>query len=139
MKHLIVTLISATAFFSCANQNTEGIEVVTLVETTTSWDGSKLPIYPESQPKVTVLKITIPPKAKLHKHYHPVINSGYILSGELMVVNSKNDTLHLQEGDVIVELVNTVHHGENTGEVPVELVVFYAGAEDMPITVLVEE
>ncbi|MCL6294464.1 cupin domain-containing protein [Jejuia spongiicola] len=121
---------------SCAVKKNQKIEVVKLVETTKSWNGDKLPSYPEGEPKITVLKITIPPKTILHKHYHPVINSGILLKGKLKVVDIEGNVLHLKVGDVIVELVNKIHYGINEGNKPVEIVVFYAGTKDLPITVI---
>jgi hypothetical protein len=41
-------------------------------------------------------------------------------------------TLHA--GDVLPEMVGTVHRGV-TGDTPVELIVFYAGAKDIPTAV----
>lgn len=121
---------------SCGSAKPQEIKVVKLAETTKSWNGDALPNYPEGNPKVTVLKITIPPKTTLHKHYHPVINSGIVLKGELTVIDENNNVLKLKPGDVIVELVNKVHYGLNNGNKPVEIVVFYAGTEDLPITVV---
>ncbi len=128
---LIIILIS-----SCAVKKPQAIKVVKLTETTKSWNGDLLPAYPEGNPKITVLKITIPPKTTLHKHYHPVINSGILLKGKLKVVDIDGNILYLKAGDVIVELVNKIHYGVNEGNKPVEIVVFYAGTEDLPITVL---
>lgn len=121
---------------SCAVKKTSQIEVVKLAETTKSWNGDLLPIYPDGQPKVTVLKITIPPKTKLHKHHHPVINSGFLLKGQLKVVDIDDNVLILNEGDVIVELVNKLHYGINETNKPAQIIVFYAGTEELPITVL---
>lgn len=103
------------------------IIVKELVSSTTSWDGQSLPEYPRSQPKVTILKITIPPGTHLDRHRHPVINAGVLTSGELTVVADGGKTLTLKAGDPIVELVNTPHYGINRGSVPAEIIVFYAG------------
>ena len=135
-KYIILGSLWLILFSSCAVKRNQKIEVIKLVETTKSWNGDKLPSYPEGKPKITVLKITIPPKTTLHRHYHPVINSGILLKGELKVVDIDGNTLCLNAGDVIVELVNKVHYGVNEGNKPVEIVVFYAGTEDLPITVL---
>jgi len=51
------------------------------------------------------------------------------------VVDEQNNTLHLKAGDALVELVNTCHFGENTGNSPAEIIVFYAGTDDLPITI----
>jgi hypothetical protein len=61
-----------------------------------------------------------------------VINAGVLLSGQLTVVTADEKTLHLKAGDPIVEVVNTSHYGINQGNVPAEIVVFYAGAVEVP-------
>ena len=38
-------------------------------------------------------------------------------------------------GEGIVEMVGTLHYGENRGDDEVELVMFYAGAEGVPLSV----
>jgi quercetin dioxygenase-like cupin family protein len=40
----------------------------------------------------------------------------------------------LKAGDALVELVDTWHYGRNDGDVPAEIVVFYAGTENAPIS-----
>jgi quercetin dioxygenase-like cupin family protein len=112
--------------------------VITLAETSKSWNGNDLPNYPTEKPKITVLKITIPPHAKLSVHKHLVINAGVLIKGELTVVDEQKNALQLKAGDALVELVNTYHYGENKGNTPAEIIVFYAGAEGVPITVVKE-
>ncbi|WP_299530770.1 cupin domain-containing protein [Ulvibacterium sp.] len=121
--------------FSCRENGPRTIAVLTLVDTDQSWDGNKLPKYPEGPPQIKILKYTIPPQTKLPTHEHLVINAGVLLSGELTVVDENNNTLYLRAGDPIVELVNTFHYGKNEGTEPAEIIVFYAGAKDVPITV----
>jgi|SRR5690554_8168854 quercetin dioxygenase-like cupin family protein len=111
------------------------IEAVTLIEASKSWNGDELPQYPDGKPKITILKITIPPHSKLSIHKHLVINAGVLTKGELTVVDEENNTLLLKAGDALVELVNTCHFGENNGDSPAEIIVFYAGTEDLPITI----
>ena len=132
-------LILLSLLISCKSTKVAEIKVEKFAETTKSWNGDVLPKYPEGSPKITVLKITIPPKTKLHKHYHPVINSGILLKGELKVVDIDGHTLILNEGDVIVELVNKIHYGVNEGKKPAEIVVFYSGTVDLPITIVEEK
>ena len=139
MKFKLLLLITTLVLFSCRTGKISAIQVEKLAETTTSWNGDVLPAYPDGQPMVTVLKITIPEKTKLHKHYHPVINAGIVLKGTLKVIDKDDKVLILNEGDVIVELVNKIHYGINEGNKPVEIIVFYAGTEDLPITVLEDD
>ena len=107
-----------------------------LVKTAKSWDGKVLPPYPQDTPEVTILRISIPAGARLETHRHPVINAGVLISGQLTVMTTEGKTLHLEAGDPIVEVVNTLHYGINQGSVPAEIIVFYAGTIDTSITVV---
>jgi quercetin dioxygenase-like cupin family protein len=116
-------------------QDSSGVTASVLAKSDSSWDGTPLPNYPEKKPEITILRITIPPGVALPLHEHPVINAGVLLSGELTVVTEDERTLHLKAGDAIVEVVNKWHYGKSTGNVPAVILVFYAGAVDVPITV----
>lgn len=107
-----------------------------LVKTGQSWDGQLLPAYPAGQPEITILRITIPPGTQLDSHHHPVINAGVLLKGQLTVLTNDGKRLDLKAGDPIVEVVDTWHYGINPGQAPAEIIVFYAGVVDSPITVI---
>jgi quercetin dioxygenase-like cupin family protein len=113
----------------------DNVNVEVLAKTSTSWDGSALPDYAPGTPEITILRITIPPQVQLPLHRHPVINAGVLLQGELTVVTEDNRILHLHAGEPIVEVVDKWHYGRNEGTVPAEIIVFYDGTKDMPITV----
>jgi hypothetical protein len=49
--------------------------------------------------------------------------------------NCRGDTQRFEEGSSVVEVMNTVHRCQAVGG-PVDIVVFYAGAEGIPTTVL---
>jgi len=123
-----------------ARVNTKASEsslvVKELVKTTRSWDGMPLPAYPQSDPQITILRITIPAGTRLETHSHPVINAGVLISGQLTVVTTEGKTLNLKAGDPIVEVVNTLHYGMNQGKDSAEIIVFYVGSVDSPITVV---
>ena len=136
MKRLIcgiclLLLLSGNVLTADANS----VQANVLAKTSSSWDGSRLPDYPKGTPEVTILRIKIPPGSQLPLHKHPVINAGVLLNGELTVVTDDNKTLHLKAGDAIVEVVNKWHYGKNEGKETAEIIVFYAGALDMPISV----
>jgi Cupin domain. len=109
--------------------------VETLAKTSSSWDGKVLPNYPQGKPEITILRIRIPAGTELPMHEHPVINAGVLLSGELTVVTKDKKMLHLKAGDSIVEVVNKAHYGKNEGTKTAEIIVFYAGEVDKPITI----
>jgi quercetin dioxygenase-like cupin family protein len=123
--------------FSCAirEANDALIVVKELVRSSKSWDGELLPPYPQGQPEITILRISIPPGARLETHSHPVINAGVLMSGQLTVETTDGKILHLKAGDPIIEVVKTLHYGINNGAVPAEIVVFYAGIVGQAITV----
>lgn len=136
MKKIVIGIFIISCFFinACVG-NISNVEVKQLAKSTKSWDGEMLPQYPQGQPEVTILRIKIPAGATLEIHNHPVINAGVLLTGELTVVDEDNKTLHLKAGDSIVELVNKKHYGKNEGTETAEIIVFYAGIENKPITI----
>ena len=124
--------------FSCAPKdepNRTSISIKELVRTSKSWDAKLLLPYPQGQPEITILKISIPAGARLETHSHPVINAGVLMSGQLTVKTTDGKVLRLKAGDPIVEVVNTPHYGINEGTVPAEIVVFYAGIVGQSVTV----
>lgn len=111
------------------------VNVDVLAKTSSSWDGETLPDFAKGKPEITILRITIPPKAQLPLHKHPVINAGLLLRGELTVETEDKKILHLKAGDSIVEVVEKWHSGKNEGNEPAEIIVFYAGIQGEPITI----
>jgi quercetin dioxygenase-like cupin family protein len=116
-------------------QELNNVKVEVLAKTSSSWDGSSLPEYTKGKPEITILKVIIPPKTQLPLHKHSVINAGVLLKGNLVVVTEDRDTLYLEAGDPIVEVVNKWHYGSNEGNEPAEIIVFYAGIQGAPITI----
>lgn len=109
--------------------------VTTLIKDTKSWDGTKLPQYPEGQPEVTILRIVVPPKSKLPVHKHPGINAGILLRGKIIVHKHDGTTTVVNQGKALIEMVETWHYGENPTNEDAEIVVFYAGIAGKDITV----
>ncbi|WP_313950872.1 cupin domain-containing protein [Accumulibacter sp.] len=136
MKKVFLGLLLALVFAGPVQADyPAGVSVDRLAKTSSSWDGTPLPAYPKGRPEVTILRITIPVGTVLPMHEHLVINAGVLLSGELTVTSEDNEKLVLKAGDPIVELVNKWHFGKNTGSTPAEILVFYAGSQDTPITI----
>ena len=113
-----------------------GVQVEELVDSARQWDGQPLPAYPSGQPQVKVLRIQIPAGVVLPWHTHPVINAAVILRGALELNLKDGTTKVFQPGQAIVEVIDTVHTGKAIGSEDVDVVVFYAGVDGMPTTVL---
>jgi quercetin dioxygenase-like cupin family protein len=140
-KYFLAIFVTSFVFITACAGNLNSVAVNNnvvveqLAKSSSSWDGNALPAYPQGQPEVTILRIKIPAGAKLEMHNHPVINAGVLIAGELTVITEDNKTHHLKAGDSIVELVGTKHYGKNEGTQTAEIIVFYAGVENKPITI----
>ena len=55
--------------------------------------------------------------------------------GALTVVAEDGTERTFRAGEGIIEMVGTLHYGENRGDEPAELVMCYVGAEDAPLSV----
>ena len=106
-----------------------------LAASSSSWNGEPLPACRAERPFVTLLRIVVPPHARLARHRHPVLNAGVLLRGELTVVAEDGTERTFRAGEGIIEMVGTLHYGENRGDEPAELVMCYVGAEDAPLSV----
>lgn len=132
-----LSVILSVLLFACQAQGEAelAVSIKELVRSSRSWDGAPLPAYPAGQPEITILRISIPPGARLPVHRHPVINAGVLVNGELTVVTKEAKVLKLVAGDPIVEVVDTWHYGSNDGPEPADIIVFYAGSPGMELSV----
>ncbi len=105
-----------------------------LIRTSQSWDGADLPDYPHGRPELVAVKYEIPSGQKLGWHHHPVMNHGILTQGELTIVSLDGKEKVIHEGEVVVEMVNTIHHGENRGSKPVILYMFYLSQPGLPLS-----
>jgi serine acetyltransferase/quercetin dioxygenase-like cupin family protein len=115
-----------------ASDSLATVEKTILLRTTASYDGVEY-TYPLGQVEFTVVKFMITPNAVLPIHSHPVPCVGYVMSGSITIVNGDESRTYCS-GEVIPEVVNTSHFGETESE-PCVLIVFYAGAVGIPLTV----
>lgn len=134
-KCLLAVLLTVVMPSTAPAQADDAVQILELAKTSASWDGEELPRYGPGQPEITILKATVPPGARFSLHRHPVINAGVMLSGRLLVVTEDSDTLHVEAGEALVEVVDEWHFGVNDGAEPAEILVFYAGIKDRRISI----
>jgi quercetin dioxygenase-like cupin family protein len=106
-----------------------------LIRTSQSWDGVDLPDYLQGRPELVAVKYVFPAGKKLGWHHHPVMNYGVLMQGELTIVGQDGKEKVVHEGEAVVEMVNTIHHGENRGTKPVILYMFYLSQDSLPLAV----
>lgn len=106
-----------------------------LLKTTSTWDNAEYKKLKIKKPEVTVLKIVINVGEELPIHKHNLVNIAYVKQGTLTVITDEDKEITLQEGEVLPELIGKYHYGKNTGNKPVELIVFYIGEKGTPLSV----
>ena len=106
-----------------------------LLRTSQSWDGADLPNYPEGKPELVAVRYEFPAGQKLGWRHHPVMNYGILVQGELTIIGQDGREKTVHEGEAVVEMVGTIHHGENRGTKPVILYMFYISQEGQPLAV----
>lgn len=131
---------SISMLVSCEKTNADEakvpqIEATELIRTNQSWDGKELPDYPQGRPELVAMKYEIPAGQKMGWHHHPVMNYGVLTQGELTIFGQNGEEKVVHEGEAVVEMVGTIHHGENRGTKTAILYVFYLSQKDMPLAV----
>lgn len=111
------------------------VETEELIRTSQSWDGVELPDYFQGRPELVAVKYVFPPGMKLGWHHHVAMNYGVLVQGELTIMGQDGKTKVVHEGEAVVEMVGTIHHGENRGTKPVILYMFYLSQKDLPLAV----
>ena len=111
------------------------IAIIDLKRTSQSWDGVELPNYPVGRPELVVRRYVFPRGSKLGWHHHPVINYGILQQGELTIIGINGEEKTVRAGEAVVEMVGTIHHGENRGDKTVVLDMFYISQKGTPIAV----
>ncbi|MBR1808152.1 MAG: cupin domain-containing protein [Paludibacteraceae bacterium] len=111
------------------------IKSTELLRTSCSWDGVELPLYPEGKPELKVCRMVFPAGAKTGWHHHTVINYGIIQQGSLTIVCVDGTERTFCQGEAMAEVVGTVHRGENRGNSPVVLDMFYVSSPGTEVTV----
>ncbi len=111
------------------------IKTTELIRTSQSWDGAMLPDFPQGQPELRVIRLDFPVGAKTGWHHHTVVNYGIVQQGDLTIVCQDGSERTFHEGEPLVEVIGTIHRGENRGRKPVVLVMFYYSEPGAEITI----
>ena len=104
-----------------------------LLRSQTSWDGGEIE-YPAGSAEITSFILRLDEGSVPKFHCHPVPTFGYVLQGEVEIETRDGKKTILKQGESAIEVMRTVHRGRAIGG-PAEIVVFYAGAVDVPNTV----
>ncbi len=129
MNKYLMALIAVCFSFNASAATSEILQ-----KSQASWNNTPIKQMELKDPEVTVVRIQIPKGEKLPLHQHPILNVGYLTKGELTVHTEKDEVLVLKAGDPIIEVIDTWHYGESTGDEDAEIVVVYVGNKGDNIT-----
>ena len=135
MSKAIKSIIIIFVMVLCVTNSSYSAQKEVLLKTTSTWDNAEYTKLKIKKPEVTVLKIIINVGEELPIHKHDLVNIAYVKKGTLTVITDDNKEITLNEGEVLPELIGKYHYGKNTGNEPVELVVFYVGEKGTPLSV----
>lgn len=128
----LVTLPAFAADYS------SGVMAKVLTKTSVTGNGQKI-IYPlTDRAEVTAMTVELAPGAETGWHKHPVPVYAYVVAGVLTVEVEGGKQLSFNAGDAIIEVVDTLHNGRNSGREPVKLAVFYLGSAGTPNVIKLE-
>ena len=129
----LLTLIFVSMLFITNSVSAAQKEV--LLQTTSTWDNVKYKKLKIKKPEVTVLKIDIGIGESLPMHKNDLVNIAYVKKGTLTVITDKKEQITVHEGECLPEIIGKYHYGKNSGDEPVELIVFYIGKKETPLSV----
>ncbi len=113
----------------------DNVKTTELLRTSQSWDGAQIPNFPQDNAEIVSIRYEFAPGEKLAWHHHDVINFGLVQQGELTIIDINGNVKVVHQGESVVEMVGTIHHGENNGNQTVILVMFYVVPKGMPLSV----
>lgn len=136
---IAAVICSLSVLTSCkeikAEDTPETVQHIELLRTDKSWNGEDLPDYPVGKPELVAVKYIIPAGERLGWHHHVAMNHGVLVQGELTIIGLDGQTKTIKAGEVVVEMVDSIHHGENRGTEPVVLYMFYISQKGLPLSV----
>lgn len=128
---LLVLLLTAGPVFADSGYR-GGVTAHVVQKTTTTANGHKI-VYPcTDKAEVTAMTVELAPGASTGWHKHPVPVYAYVIAGTLAVELEDGRSTSYRAGEAVIEVVDVLHNGTNSGTEPVKLAVFYLGAEGTP-------
>lgn len=109
------------------------VSVTPLIKASASWDGATI-AYPAGSAELSAMIVELAPGGETGWHLHTAPSLAIMLDGEIEVHLKDGRIKPFKTGEAIVEVVNTLHNGKNTGDKPARMAVFYAGATGAQLT-----
>lgn len=136
---LFILLVFTLPLLGQENTYNRSIQSFTILKTDTTTAGQRLSEFFSNPSEVTGLKVILPPGTETGWHKHSVPGFAYVVKGTLTVETESGKTFDFGAGRSFAEVINIGHNGKNTGKDTVELIAYFIGSKDKPITIKQEK
>lgn len=122
MTGALLVMLSSSSHLRAAD-GAPAVVVTPLLTTVTTANGQPI-ILPRGRARLIVSTYVIAPYARLPVHRHLYPRYAYVLDGQLRVTEIKTHRkFDYKKGDFVAEMIGAEHFGENTGDIPLRLLV----------------
>ena len=126
---LIMVLVQTTVSVRAEQQD---VTVTAVMKGSTTIGGQKIEYPKTDKAEMASVLVDIQPGKENGRHMHPVPTYVHVLEGTLTVEFEDGSRQTFKAGSGFLEVVNTLHSAKNLGEIPVRLLVVFAGEEGRP-------
>jgi quercetin dioxygenase-like cupin family protein len=126
---LIMVLVQATV---SAWAEPQDVIVTAVMKSSTTISGQKIEYPKTDKAEVASVLVEIQPGKENGRHMHSVPTYVHVLEGTMTVEFEDGSRQTFQAGSGFLEVMNTLHSAKNLGDVPLRLLVVFAGEEGRP-------
>jgi quercetin dioxygenase-like cupin family protein len=126
---LIMVLVQTTISVWAEPQD---VTVTAVMKGSTTIGGQKIEYPKTDKAEMASVLVEIQPGKENGRHMHSVPTYVHVLEGTMTVEFEDGSRQTFQAGSGFLEVVNTWHSAKNLGEVPLRLLVVFAGEEGRP-------
>jgi quercetin dioxygenase-like cupin family protein len=126
---LIMVLVQSTVSVWAEPQD---VTVTAVMKSSTTISGQKLEYPKTDKAEMASVLVEIQPGKENGRHMHSVPTYVHVLEGTMTVEFEDGARQTFKAGTGFLEVVNTVHRAKNLGDVPLRLLVVFAGEEGKP-------
>ena len=126
---LIMVLVQTTVSVWAEPQD---VTVTAVMKGSTTISGQKIEYPKTDKAEMASILVEIQPGKENGRHMHSVPTYVHVLEGTMTVEFEDGSRQTFKAGSGFLEVVNTMHSAKNLGEVPLRLLVVFAGEEGRP-------
>jgi len=126
---LIMVLVQTTVSVQAEQQD---VKVTAVMKSSTTISGQKIEYPKTDKAEMASVLVEIQPGKENGRHMHSVPTYVHVLEGTMTVEFEDGSRQTFQAGSGFLEVVKTLHSAKNLGEVPLRLLVVFAGEEGKP-------